>query len=137
MELSKVLTLVIAAIIAPLNPELFDVYTNVVEQCNQEMYFFEKEGELVLSTTEYSCSENGQELQFHFKNDSLIDELHSFQIRRIEFCLNDIRLVAKGNLIYQSSLPEGADYYFIIDDDGIVQLSRSERILYMRKVSRS
>ena len=94
-------------------------------------------GELVLSTTEYSCSENGQELQFHFKNDSLIDELHSFQIRRIEFCLNGIRLVAKGNLIYQSSLPEGADYYFIIDDDGIVQLSRSERILYMRKVSRS
>jgi hypothetical protein len=43
----------------------------------------------------------------------------------------------RGNLIYQSSLPEGADYYFIIDDDGIVQLSRSERILYMRKVSRS
>ncbi|MEL6697491.1 MAG: hypothetical protein AAFP89_14670 [Bacteroidota bacterium] len=72
-------------------------------------------------------------LDIEIKESNLIDTIADSDNPTLKIELDSNYIIAKGNNIISSSVPENCDYFYLLRDDNKVFM-KNERIIYIRKI---
>ena len=72
-------------------------------------------------------------LDIEIKESNLIDTIADSDNPTLKIELDSKYIIAKGNNIISSSVPENCDYFYFLGDDNKV-FTKNERIVYIRKI---
>ena len=91
-----------------------------------------------LISTDYLLKENIAGYELTILNNLLLQKVNILENPEIIFCVNKNKYVAKGNPLFDSSIPPGAEYFYGLSLKNTIQLSSGNKIfiLMTKKVSK-
>lgn len=89
---------------------------------------------ILISRSQFEIIVNkGGVLDIEIKEGNLIDTIADSDNPTLKIELDGNYIIAKGNNIISSSVPENCDYFYLLRDDNKV-FTKNERIIYIRKI---
>lgn len=112
----KVLILMVAGIININKCDTTEKANNSRSNCNEKIIFYNSNEKIVIEKNEYHITNNNK-YGFHLVilNSIKLNKLLKIINPCIELCIENTKYIAKGNFIYNSSVPSGAKYFFSLD----------------------
>ena len=137
MDLFKALIPVVAAIITLLNVNLNnDMNTNINRGfvCNK-ILFFNLRDTVELKASDYKLDSNAAGYNLLIFSHKKLEILKKLKNVTIQFCLQKKIMIAKGNNIFRSDIPADAEYFFPVDDEGYIFITRQIEVV-LRKTEK-
>lgn len=131
----KALSLMIAAIIILNNSKcLNDMNALKANQFDcKRILIFNSTDTIELKKQDYKIYSNSAGYNLSIINTEKLNAIKKIKKPDVEFCINEKRLRAKGNNVFRSSVPEDAEYFFPLNDQGFIFFVK-ENELTLRKI---
>lgn len=113
----KALILMVAVIINLNNCNAVEKRKNpIFINCDEKIIFYNSTEKIILEKNEYNII-NNDKTGFHLVilSNITLNKLVKIINPSVEFCIENKKNIAKGNFIYNSSVPSGTKYFFSID----------------------
>ena len=100
---------------------------------SKEILFSNSTDTVELENKDYKLDSNQAGYDLSVINNEKLSAIKKIKEPIIEFCMNEIKQKAKGNNILSSKVPENADYFFPLNDQGFVFITKVN-VLTLRKI---
>jgi hypothetical protein len=97
------------------------------------LIFYTDNKSVKLLDYEYSLVKHQSGFELTILSAEKMGSIKNLKNPNIEFYIGDKKNIAKPNHLLSSKVPEGSDYFFPINDDGIVSLTKGN-VLSIRKI---
>lgn len=130
----RVLILMVVGIININNCNIVKKTNNLISNCDEKIIFYNSTEKIIIDKNEYDIINNDQR-GFHLVIlDSLkLNKLLKMINPSIKFCIENKKYVAKGNFIFNSSVPLGAKYFFSLDKNNKIVFFKGN-VLSLKKI---
>lgn len=130
----KVLSLLIAATISLTNK---CSTMNTKYNC-ETIVISNRDKKVELSKADFLLTENISGYELSILNTSILQEANTLESPEIHFCVSGKEVVAKGNPLFNSSVPKDAECFYGLSNKNKIQLSSGNKILLImsNKVSK-
>lgn len=124
----KVLVLIVLGIISTNN------YNKVrtVSNCD-EIIFYDSNDKISIEKNEYNVIKNRVGFDLVILNSLKLNKLLKINNPSVEFCVENKKFIAKGNFIFNSSIPLNTKYFFPLDKNNKIYLFKGN-VLTFKKI---